>query len=158
METNIIKNLQQKILEFKDEIQKIESAIEVIKRNTGSSSRIIEDKPEKKIQSKKEKSSLTTKKGQNLVKKPISKQVIDYLLEVDRFLFPSEIISELTIRSGKKTEAVRSLVNQTLSRLKKEDKLVSFKTEHSRSHAWGFKNWVNEYNKPHHSHLPSTAE
>jgi len=175
METNIITSLQEKINFYKEEIQKIETAIEVIQQNTGAKAN--EKTSEKQSGGRKEKASAASlnsqgqsanassgsgrgskKSNQKLHpsgKKPISKQVIEYLTESNHFLYPADIIETLAERSGKKPEAVKLLVNQTLSRLKKESKLVSFKSENSRSHAWGFQTWL-EGNDPSPEHRPKT--
>lgn len=162
MENNIIKSLQQKVIFYQDEILKIESAIEVIKRNSGStnikSGIGSEDKPERKTRTPKEKVLSKLKPNLIISKKPISKQVVEYLVEADRFLLPAEIVNELAERTGKKAASVKLLVNQTLSRLKKESKLVSFKPERSRSHVWGFQQWLNEEHEPQADHLPQAAE
>ncbi len=161
MENNIIKSLQQRVLFYQDEILKIQSAIDVIKRNSDVPAKFnsgSEEKPERKTRTTKEKLPLKTKTNPIISKKPISKQVVEYLIEVDRFLLPAEIVNELSDRTGKKAASVKLLVNQTLSRLKKESKLVSFKPERSRSHVWGFQQWLNEELEPQADHLPQAAE
>ena len=149
MEHGIIKSLQEKIQSYKDEILKIETAIDVIRRNSvsvniksiGNST----SKPDRKTRKSKEK---TSKIAPVISEKPISKQVIEFLRSANRFLLPAEIVNELQDRQGKKVADIKLLVNQTLSRLKKEEKLVSFKPERSRSHVWGFKEWVNKSQEP----------
>lgn len=152
MEHEIIKSLQQKIQAYYQEIEKIETAIEVIKRNSGpvsfKSTSDTEEKPARKTRTTKVKETAKIKPNQVISKKPISKQVIEYLSESNRFMMPAEIVDELSQRSGKKVANVQLLVNQTLSRLKKESKLVSFKPEKSRSHVWGFKEWLTDTNEP----------
>ncbi len=158
MEHVIIKSLQQKIQSYKDEILKIETAIDVIRRNSVPvNNKNIPDstsKPERKTRTTKDKS---TKIAPVISKKPISKQVIEYLHIANRFLLPAEIVDELQDRQGKKVADIKLLVNQTLSRLKKEEKLVSFKPERSRSHVWGFKEWFNKSQEPLVEFMP-TAE
>lgn len=158
MEHSIIKSLQEKIQSYTDEILKIETAIDVIRRNTSPiSAKSIEVsavKPPRKTRTTKDKS---VKIAPFISKKPISKQVIEYLHIVNRFLLPAEIVDELQDRQGKKVADIKLLVNQTLSRLKKEDKLVSFKPEKSRSHVWGFKEWLNKSHEPLVEFMP-TAE
>lgn len=149
MEHGIIKSLQEKIQSYKDEILKIETAIDVIRRNSGSVNvKNIGDsgfKPARKTRTTKDKNA---KIVPVISKKPISKQVIEYLHTANRFLLPAEIVDELQDRQGKKVADIKLLVNQTLSRLKKEEKLVSFKPEKSRSHVWGFKEWLNKSQEP----------
>lgn len=158
MEHSIIKSLQEKILSYQTEILKIETAIDVIRRNSGPSAFSVgndsESKPARKTRTTKEKIS---KIVPVISTKPISKQVIEYLHVANRFLLPAEIVDELQDRQGKKVADIKLLVNQTLSRLKKEEKLVSFKPEKSRSHVWGFKEWLNNAQQPLNEFMP-TAE
>lgn len=157
MEHNIIKSLQEKIASYHEEIKKIETAIDVIRRNSGPTSFTTadEDKPVRKTRTTKEKPA---KLNPVISKKPISKQVVEYLREANRFLLPAEIVDELQDRQGKKVANVKLLVNQTLSRLKKEDKLVSYKPERSRSHVWGFKEWLSESNEPKAEFMPNPED
>lgn len=158
MEHSIIKSLQEKIQYYTNEILKIETAIDVIRRNTSSVSvKSIGDsvvKPPRKTRTTKDKS---VKIAPVISKKPISKQVIEYLHTANRFLLPAEIVDELKDHQGKKVADIKLLVNQTLSRLKKEEKLVSFKPERSRSHVWGFREWLNKSQVPLAEFMP-TAE
>ena len=159
MEHSIIKSLQEKIQSYTDEIQKIETAIDVIRRNSGPVSvkniGELTVKSQRKTRTTKDKS---VKIAPITSKKPISKQVIEYLHTANRFLLPAEIVDELQDRQGKKVADIKLLVNQTLSRLKKEEKLVSFKPERSRSHVWGFKEWLNKSQQPLPEFMPTTED